>query len=657
MTFCNHAGPQINRLLVFVVLAVVLLSGTAAVVADTLDAAEQAAFDAAVDRVASAVVQIETVGGLEKLGKVLFGAGPTTGLVVDPDGYIISSAFNFVNKPTSILVRLSDGSRRPAKLVATDHSRMLVLLKIDVKEPLPFCEIASSREMRVGQWVMAVGRTFRNDCPNLAVGILSAVNRIWGKAIQTDAAVSPNNYGGPLIDLRGRVLGVLVPLSPKGTDEIAGTEWYDSGIGFAIPAEQIEKVLPRLKKGEDLYPGLAGISLKGPNLYTGAPIIAACRPKCPATTAGLKPGDLIVEVDGRPTTRAAEVREQLGRRYAGDTVNMTVLRGKKHLPCEIKLAAKLEVFQHGFLGILPMRSGESTGVAVRYVYPKSPAAAAGIAVGDVILALDGRPVRRRIEFTERLGAHEPGDTVELDVRRADAVQKLKIVLARLPEDLPSAELPPARKAGATGRAQGKALLLKVPEFANEVWTYVPADSEASVPCGVVVWLHTPGGFDWKKLLARWRPLCDRHDLILVAPKSSDPARWVPGEAALVDRLLAEIASKYDVDPARVVVHGHESGGALAFLVAFRNRAVVRAVAAVEAAPPGAPPENDPAHRLAIYVAWSEKSRVARPLQQALAKFERMKIPVTAKKLGDVPRSLNGAELAELARWIDTLDRI
>ena len=117
-----------------------------------------------------------------------------------------------------------------------------------------------------------------------------------------------------------------------------------------------------------------------------------------------------------------------------------------------------------------------------------------------------------------------------------------------------------------------------------------------------MWLHGPGGFKWPELLARWKPLCDRHDLILVAPKSADAARWSPGELDLVDRLLAEVATTYNVDPARVVVHGYEGGGALAFLAAFRNREVIRAVAAVEAAPRGQPPENDPLHRLAVYVA-------------------------------------------------------
>ena len=106
-------------------------------------------------------------------------------------------------------------------------------------------------EMTIGQWAIAVGRTFESTKPSLSVGIISALNRIWNKAIQTDAKISPNNYGGPLVDIRGRVLGVLVPMSPMATDELAGIEWYDSGIGFAVPLADIMQVLPRLEKGED----------------------------------------------------------------------------------------------------------------------------------------------------------------------------------------------------------------------------------------------------------------------------------------------------------------------------------------------------------------------------------------------------------------------
>jgi serine protease Do len=321
------------------VLAILVSVATAsrAAVGDT-DAQEQAAIRAAVDRAAPAVVRVETIGGLERLGHLLFGAGPTTGLVVDADGYIISSAFNFVNKPTSILVRLPDGARKPAKLVATDHSRMLVLLKIDVDKPLTVCESVPVKEMRVGQWTIGVGRCFDGDRPNMTVGILSALDRVWGKAIQTDAAVSPNNYGGPLVDIRGRVLGVLVPLSPETADEMAGVEWYDSGIGFAIPMEHVQSVLPRLKNGADLYPGRAGLALKGPNLYTGEPIIAVCQPKCPAAVAGLKPGDRIVEIDGRKTARTADVKQEIGRRYAGEKMRVTVLRGKDRIDYDLILA-------------------------------------------------------------------------------------------------------------------------------------------------------------------------------------------------------------------------------------------------------------------------------------------------------------------------------
>ena len=123
-------------------------------------------------------------------------------------------------------------------------------------------------EMTVGQWAIAVGRTYEQPEPNMSVGVLSATNRIWSKAIQTDAKISPANYGGPLIDIQGRVLGVLVPLSPQRQGgEVAGAEWYDSGIGFAVPLADIIERLPTLKSGKDLHPGLLGISLKPGDIY------------------------------------------------------------------------------------------------------------------------------------------------------------------------------------------------------------------------------------------------------------------------------------------------------------------------------------------------------------------------------------------------------
>ncbi|MEN6448987.1 MAG: PDZ domain-containing protein [Thermoguttaceae bacterium] len=653
---------QINasRAAAIFVLTVVACSAAVRGIAADETTAEEQAFAAAVDRVASSVVQIETTGGREQVEGLLLGTGPTTGLVVDPQGYIISSAFNFIGNPASILVRLPSGKRMAARLVATDHARMLVLLKVDVDRPLPVCEVAPRNQMRVGQWAIAVGRTFAGDRPNMAVGILSALDRISGRAIQTDAAVSPNNYGGPLVDIQGRVMGVLVPLSAQPGGQIAGMELYDSGIGFAIPAEDLQRVLPRLKKGEDLHPGLAGVSIQGANQFTAPPIVAACRAKSPAALAGIKPGDRIVELGGRPISRAIQVRDELGRCYAGDKLSVVVLRGKQRIASDLALVEKLEPHQHGFLGVLPMRSETDEGVAVRYVYPGSPAAAAGVAAGDVLVSLAGESIHDRLELMQTIGMSEPGAEIALEVRRSGALRKLKATLVATPEELPPVDLPAAHenvKSHAVERPAVGAVRLKIPEHNNKVWSYVPTGYDPEIPYGVLVWLHPPGGYEWEELLARWKPLCDKHDLILVAPKSTTQSRWMPEEAMLVDRLLMQVGMTYNVDPARIVVHGYEGGGAMAFLTAFRNRQMIRAVAAVEAVPVGSAPDNDPQFRFSVYLASAEKSPSARSVRQAVASLRKKKIPVVTKGLGETPRYLSDEELSELVRWIDMLDRM
>ena len=173
--------------------------------------------------------------------------------------------------------------------------------------------------MQVGQWAIAVGRVFDGEQPNMSVGIISAVNRVWGKAIQTDAKISRRRTtAARSIDLEGRVLGVLVPMSPMETGEVAGVEWYDSGIGFAVPLEHINRVLDRLKKGEDLHPGMLGVSMKRQRSVRRQPVIAVCHPKSPAAEAGLKPDDRIAEIDGvkveQPLANEAPTQPALRRR-------------------------------------------------------------------------------------------------------------------------------------------------------------------------------------------------------------------------------------------------------------------------------------------------------------------------------------------------------
>ena len=283
-------------------------------------------FARAVARIAPSVVAIETVGGENRRGKLLFGSGPTSGIIVAPEGYILSSAFNFLRKPDSILVTTPSGKKVPATVVATDHNRMLTLLKINASESLPIPPMASKADMRVGQWAIAVGRTFDIQSPNVAVGIVSALSRIWGKAIQTDAAVSPSNYGGALVDIHGRLMGILVPLSPDRHDEIGGVEWYDSGIGFAIPAEDFPLIVPRMKEGRDLEPGFAGIGFSKASLLGGEAIVDGTVPNSPAAKAGISKGDAIVECDGRTITKAYQVKECISRRYAGDSIRLVLNR-------------------------------------------------------------------------------------------------------------------------------------------------------------------------------------------------------------------------------------------------------------------------------------------------------------------------------------------
>lgn len=629
---------------------------------DDISQREEQAIKTAVERVAPSVVRIETFGGLEKIGNLLVGTGPTTGLVVSADGYIASSAFNFIQKPAQILVHLDDGSRLPATLVATDHSRMIVLLKVSLPagKELPVPVAAPEGEIGVGQWSIAIGRTYESSKPSVSVGIVSAVRRIWGKAMQTDAKISPNNYGGPLVDIQGRVMGVLVPLSPMATDELAGVEWYDSGIGFAVPLESINAVLPRLKKGEELYGGLMGVSMKGIDIYSDEPELAAVQPNSPAYRAGLKPKDKIVEIDGHKVSRQTELKHLLGPHYAGDKVKLVVLRGKERLEKTIELVGKLIPYENPFLGALPMRLASEPGVTLRYVYPDSPASKVGLKPGDRITAWEGKPIKSLDELFEQLASMTPKQKAKFEVRRGDETLKLEARLASLPETIPG-ELLPAHDQPPAAEGEKPAtgvVKIKIPESQSECIAYVPDNYNARLNYGVVVWLHPPGGYKEDDLVARWKDLCAKHDFILLAPKSADPAKWQRTELEFVRKTLDQLASKYRVDRARTIALGQEGGGGMAYLFALGNRELVHGVAAVSAPLPAGMqiPPNDPMLRLAFYIGQPSKDRLKAQIETTAAHLREAKYPVTLKDLGPAPRPLSSAELDDLARWLDSLDR-
>ena len=633
-----------------------------AVADDNLQALEEQAIQEAVRNVAPSVVRIETIGGLEKVGQLLVSSAPTTGVVVGQDGYIISSAFNFIQKPSSILVSWPDGRRSAATIVARDHSRMLVLLKANTDRPLQVAQAAARDEMVVGQWAIAVGRTLDTEQPNPSVGIISAKERIWSKAIQTDAKVSPSNYGGPLIDIRGRVLGILVPLSPHGQGEVAGAEWYDSGIGFAVPLQDLFARLDELKGGANLHRGILGVTLKSGDIYSLPAHIAACHPSGPATTAGLKAGDTIVEVDGVHIERQAQLKHALGPRYAGDTVQLVALRDGQNHEFDVTLTDRLEPYEHPFLGILPMR-GTENGVLVRFVYPESPAAEAGIQPGDRIVGAGGEPISDANTLREVLALIHERQDVPIEFQRDGQTTKTQVSLVALPEGIP-ANLPPAWMADRESQAeQAKVptgvVPIKIPEQANECFAFVPDNYRADTAHGILMWLHEPGGFDQLQLVERWQNHCKDDHLILIAPKSNDAARWHRTEARFIRKALDQVLSTYHIDRNRIVVHGYQAGAAMAYLVGFTHHELFHGIAAVDAPLPRftRPPGNDPLHRMAIFSTTAETTPLADRIEAGVERLRKLRYPVTVLNQGPGARKLIEDELRQLTRWIDALDRI
>ncbi len=298
----------------------------------------------AVFRAASpAVVHITSLGmerDLFSLNVQQVPRGTGTGFVWDTQGHIVTN-FHVIQNASAARVTLADQSTHRAQLVGAFPDRDLAVLKIDVPaaqlRPLP---LGSSAELQVGQKVFAIGNPFGLD-QTLTTGIVSALNReiesvtrrtIRG-AIQTDAAINPGNSGGPLLDSAGRLIGVNTAIySPSGAS---------AGIGFSIPVDEVNRVVPRLiRDGRFVRPAL-GVAYGTPqiNRALGVPrgvALLRVTPGSPAAQAGLRPftrgergivpGDVITAVDGEAVDSADDVLEALERMQPGDTTTLTLWR-------------------------------------------------------------------------------------------------------------------------------------------------------------------------------------------------------------------------------------------------------------------------------------------------------------------------------------------
>lgn len=675
--------------------------------ADDVNEASEKAMKAAAAKAGPWTVKIETAGGRDVVGKppaggppgqppaaaIRKGTGPTTGVIVDKDGYIISSAFNFANNPSDIFVSMPGKPRAVAKVVCTDTTRMLTLLKIDAKD-LPVPEAYPKKDITVGQWSLALGRALDPDIadlPSVSAGIISATGRIHGKAIQTDAKVSPVNYGGPLVAIDGRVQGILVPAAPRGEGETAGVEWYDSGIGFAIPLDDIFAVLPKMKTQKELRRGRIGITPQSPEEYSTDVVVGTVAPGSVAERAGIKPGDKIVGIDGKPVRHFSGLMHLLGPKYEGDNVTIKIVRdGKDQEFANLTLAGEVAAVVQPFLGILGMRDDTELGLEIRYVYPDSPAAAAKLNPGDRILKAGAAADRAGLQaFTGRsqllgiISRFTPGTEIALEVQRkgaaAGTVETVKTKLAAPPEGLP-ADLPlPSSKEKAGEAPKGGPAPKDPPKkdeeddevetglikrtndvLAREYWVYVPRNYKKNVSHGVIVWFHAlgKGGKDAEDMVDIWRGFCRDHHFIMIGPKSKGKEGWVPSETEEVLQDIKKVLGEYTTDKNRVIAHGMGNGGQMAFYLGFNARDTFRGVA-VTGAVLGTPPKDSlPNQPLSFYLVAGEKDPLFKDIAESKDKLKEKKYPVVYRQLADFGKEyLDKKTFEELWVWMDSLDRI
>ena len=279
------------------------------------------------ERLSPSIVHIETTGGAEKVGKAI-ALDEITGTVLTADGLILTSGIGLAHQPEAILLRLGDGTRTSAVLLGTDEQRNISLLKAKLPEgkTLPVPTFAAKENFQVGQPVFALGRVLNPQAVSVTAGILSAKNRMGRLALQTDASTSANNYGGPLVDEQGAVMGILTPLAPKAPNAYAGSELYDSGVGFAIPIADIQAMVPRLSNGTLKKPSKLGVVFDHPNpIFSSTKILLVAKGSL-AEKVGFKKEDVIQSVNGMATQRGSDVQDALAQCYLGDTATFVVRR-------------------------------------------------------------------------------------------------------------------------------------------------------------------------------------------------------------------------------------------------------------------------------------------------------------------------------------------
>ena len=374
-----------------------------------------------------------------------------SGVIVDAKGFIVTNR-HVVEKADRIRVRLQDdppGVQHDATVIGTDQETDLAVIKIEVNHALPVAKLGNSDGMQVGDWVLAIGSPFGLQA-TVTAGIVSAKgrsivpNRQFQSFIQTDAAINPGNSGGPLVNMDGEVIGI-------NTAILTDTNAY-AGVGFALPSSTIVQVYNQLIGPEHrVQRGSIGIQFNAEENPAIARVygvqsgvtIADVVAGSPADRAGLKVGDTIVSVDGKPVKNGDELVADIAARKPGAKVNLGYVRNSKKDQTTVIVADRAKLFasrlgddnendeatapKQSKLGITVhpltpeladrLNVPSDKGVVVQDVKPGSFADDTGLTRGDIILEINKQPVNSEDDFDRIQANLKSGQDVVFLVRQ------------------------------------------------------------------------------------------------------------------------------------------------------------------------------------------------------------------------------------------------
>lgn len=307
--------------------------------------AEESVVIQVVEKVRPAVVNIQTRGfAPDFFGQLFPQEGAGSGVIVSEDGYILTNN-HVIRNATQIRVRLLDGTELEGRVVGTDPPSDLAVIKVDPKgRKLPAAELGDSHALRVGQLAIAIGNPFGLGS-TVTVGVVSALNRsiqvpgfVIDNLIQTDAAINPGNSGGGLVNSAGQVIGINTAIIPQA-----------QGIGFAIPSSVARSVMEQLIRTGSVQRPFFGVAYvevtrELAQAYGLAAdhgvLVQQVVPGSGAEAAGVKPLDIIVEMQGKRIEGAADFQREILQRRVGDVVTVTVVRGGQRLRLQVRLGPR-----------------------------------------------------------------------------------------------------------------------------------------------------------------------------------------------------------------------------------------------------------------------------------------------------------------------------